>query len=75
MFVRSVITGLGVADADLYQHMTPKERVEVTEETLGPEVTLVSYSLVAIFRRYLHHKIRMTAAAAIPTAMLKRCII
>jgi len=33
MFVRSVITGLGVADGDFYQHMTAKERVEVTEET------------------------------------------
>ena len=48
MLVRSLITGLGVADASCYQHMTAKDRVEVTEETLGPEVTLVSYFLVAI---------------------------
>jgi hypothetical protein len=47
MCERSMITGFGVADADFYQHMTAKQGVEVTEETLGPGVALVSYSLVS----------------------------
>lgn len=74
MFVRWVITGLGVADADLHQHMTAKERVEVTEETLGPGSDVSQTSSRSACRRYLNHKIRMTTAAAIPTAVLKRCI-